>query len=179
MARTFSSRFKFAARLIGVVIFTAALTACRWTSGAPLLSKDQADWSPLKPGAYVHGDQTYEVEGAKAGPVVVTTHSSGDSDTYSVAFQKLGGKFFLVQAVSGSEINYLVIQTNKDGFIQYVPDCKDEDRAIATTSGAILAEDESCQFPNLDALRKAAKTAAAAIKAGQPGFSGDAFIRRQ
>jgi hypothetical protein len=179
MALTFQSTVKIVVRAFGAGLLALALAGCRWTSEAPLLSKEQADWSPLKPGAYVHGDQTYEIEGAKAGPIVVTTRAKDDADTYSVAFLKLGGKFFLVQAVAGSEVNYLIIQTNKAGFIQYRPDCKDENRAIATTSGATLTADESCQFPHLDSLTKAARHAAAAIKSGGPGFAGEAFIRKQ
>lgn len=179
MALTVQSSFRIMVRAFGAGLLALTLAGCRWTSETPLLTKDQADWSPLKPGAYAHGDQTYEVEGAKAGPIVVTTRADGDSDTYSVAFYKLGGKFFLVQAVTGSEVNYLIIQTNKAGFIQYRPDCKDENRAIATTSGATLTAEESCQFPSLDALAKASKTAAAAIKSGGAGFAGEAFIRKQ
>lgn len=179
MALTVLNAFRIMVRAFGAGLLVLALAGCRWTSEAPLLTKEQADWSPLKPGAYVHGDQSYEIEGAKAGPVVVTTRADGDSDTYSVAFQKLGGKFFLVQAVTGSEVNYLIIQTNKAGFIQYRPDCKDENRSIATTSGAILTADETCEFPSLESLTKAAKAAAASIKSGGAGFAGEAFIRKQ
>lgn len=179
MALTFQSAFRIMVRAFGAGLLALALAGCRWTSEAPLLTKDQADWSPLKPGAYAHGNQVYEIEGAKAGPVVVTAKVEKDVDTYSVAFQKLGGKFFLVQAVTGSEVNYLIIQTNKAGFVQYQPDCKDENRSIATTSGATLTADETCQFSNLDSLTKAAKTAVASIKNGGPGFAGEAFIRKQ
>ena len=150
-------------RLVGAFGLVLALAACRWTSGAPLIAKDDSDWSPLKPGTYVHGAESYDVAGDGAGPVVVTTRAENDSQTYSVAFQKLGGKFFLVQAINGTEINYLILQINKEGFIQYRPDCKDENRSIAATAGATVDANEACQFPDLGALRKAAKTAVSSI----------------
>jgi len=179
MAGSVHSGLKHAARLLGAAILALALAGCRWTSGAPLLTKDVSDWSPLKPGTYVHGSESYDVAGDREGPVVVTSHVENDTQTYTVAFQKLGGKFFLVQAINGAEINYLIIETNKDGFIQYRPDCKDESRSIAAASGATVDTNEACQFPNLGALRKASKTAAASIKSGGAGFSGEAFIRKQ
>jgi hypothetical protein len=179
MALNFTSACKIMARALGAGLLALTLAGCRWTSEAPLLTKEQADWSPLKPGAYAHGNQLYEIEGSKSGPVVVTKKVENEADTYSVAFLKLGGKFYLVQAVTGSEVNYLIIQTNKAGFIQYRPDCKDENRAIATTSGATLTADETCQFLSLASLEKAAKIATASIKGGGPGFAGEAFIRKQ
>jgi hypothetical protein len=179
MARANHSILKQTLRLAGAAFLVLALGACRWTSGAALLTKDQTDWSPLKPGAYVHGDETYELKGERDGPIVVTTKAENDAQTYDITFQKLGGKFYLVQAVNGTEVNYLLIRTNKEGFIQFRPGCKDEDRAIATAAGATVDANEDCQFATLESLRKAAKDSAETIAAGGTGFAGDAFIRKR
>ncbi|MET0547554.1 MAG: hypothetical protein ABWZ40_14740 [Caulobacterales bacterium] len=169
-------------KIAGALALALAAAGCKWTSDAPLVTDDVADKSPLKPGSYSHGSDTYAIEGKGKGPIVATVHSSGDTTatTYSVKFDKLGGKVYLVQAVSGADIAYLVIQANASGFIEYRPKCDDADKAIAIAAGATTtAEDSACKFPNYDALRKAAIDASNAISRGEPGFAGDSYIRQK
>lgn len=175
---SFSTNLKIA----GALALVLAVAGCKWTSEAPLLTDNVLDKSPLKPGTYAHGDTTYKIEGKGKGPIVVTTRSEGATSdtTYSVKFDKLVDKTYLVQAVSGSDVVYEIIKASKDGFVEYRPTCENADKTIAMAAGAVSTKDDNtCKFPTYEALRKASLDAVATISRGEPGFAGDNYIRQQ
>ncbi len=167
-------------RIAGAFAIALFAAGCKWSSADALLTSGVIDNSPIKPGTYVHGDATYKVEGKHKGPILVTAHSGSSDTTYSIAFDKISGKFFLVQALSGSDIAYEIIETKKDGFVEYRMDCSEEDKTLATSSGAtIRTEDSACVFPSYESLKNTARQAVDAIKSGAVGYPGDSYIRQK